>query len=71
MNCSDTLPVFQHSCKEWGVPLADEKTVEPTEKLVFLGIEFDNRSTHRQKLVKIIVIFEFKSCQIKFSWGYP
>ena len=41
MQCSDALSVFQHSCKEWGVPLADEKTVEPTEKLVFLGIEFD------------------------------
>lgn len=28
MQCSDTLSVFQLSCKEWGVPLADEKTSE-------------------------------------------
>ena len=39
MLCSDIFSVFQHSCKEGGmVPLADEKTVEPTEKLVFLCI---------------------------------
>jgi hypothetical protein len=25
----------------WGVPLADDKTVEPTKVLVFLGIEID------------------------------
>jgi hypothetical protein len=39
MQCSDALSVFQHSCKEWGVPLADEKTVEPTEKLVRFQIK--------------------------------
>lgn len=39
--CHDTLKCFQDSCKLWGVPLAEEKTVEPTEVLIFLGIEFD------------------------------
>jgi hypothetical protein len=39
--CKDILKLFQNSCKLWGVPLADNKTVEPTEVLIFLGIEFD------------------------------
>ena len=42
-DCSDTLQTFQLCCKTWGVPLAEEKTVEPTENLVFLGIEFDKK----------------------------
>jgi hypothetical protein len=28
-------------CSVWGVPLAEDKTVEPVEVLTFLGIEFD------------------------------
>ena len=39
--CSKTLSTFKYCCADWGVPLAEEKTVEPTEKLIFLGIEFD------------------------------
>lgn len=39
--CSKTLKVFQDSCAQWGVPLAEDKTVNPTEILIFLGIEFD------------------------------
>ena len=35
------LKVFQNSCAQWGVPLAEDKTVNPTEILIFLGIEFD------------------------------
>ena len=42
--CSETLSFFKDSCKQWGVPLAHEKTVEPTEIVVFLGIEFDTRN---------------------------
>ncbi|VDI36777.1 Hypothetical predicted protein [Mytilus galloprovincialis] len=34
--CHDTLKCFQDSCKLWGVPLAEGKTVEPTEVLIFL-----------------------------------
>ena len=36
MDCRNTLLKFQECCR-----LAEEKTVEPTEVLVFLGIEFD------------------------------
>ena len=39
--CKDILKLFQNSCKLWSVPLAVNKTVEPTEVLIFLGIEFD------------------------------
>ena len=39
--CKDILKLFKNSCKLWGVPLADNKTVEPTEVLIVLGIEFD------------------------------
>ena len=39
--CSDLLNIFQDVCQKWGVPLADEKTVQPTEIITFLGIEFD------------------------------
>jgi hypothetical protein len=39
--CCNTLKVVQESCKIWGVPLADDKTVEPTEVLVLLGIVLD------------------------------
>ena len=38
------LKVFQNSCAQWGVPLAEDKTVNPTEILIFLGIEFDTAS---------------------------
>jgi hypothetical protein len=36
--CSKTLKVFQDSCAQWGVPLAEDKTVNPTEILIFLGV---------------------------------
>ena len=36
--CLDTLEVFKTSCESWGFPLADDKTVNPTEVLIFLGI---------------------------------
>lgn len=39
--CKDTLVIFRDCCRFWGVPLADEKTVQPTEILTFLGVEFD------------------------------
>ena len=40
--CSEVIhcQFFNIHAKNRGVPLADEKTVAPTEKLVFLGIEF-------------------------------
>lgn len=39
--CQETLDTFRDTCKLWGVPLAEDKTVEPVEVLTFLGIEFD------------------------------
>ena len=39
--CSKTLKKNQDSCTQWGVPLAEDKTVNPTEILIFLDIEFD------------------------------
>jgi hypothetical protein len=38
--CQFTLQTFRDICKLWGVPVAEDKTVEPTEILAFLGIEF-------------------------------
>ena len=39
--CQITLGTFRDVCKTWGVPLAEDKTVEPVQILTFLGIEFD------------------------------
>jgi hypothetical protein len=35
--CQFTLQTFRDICKLWGVPVAEDKTVEPTEILTFLG----------------------------------
>ena len=35
------LDLFKKVCKNWGVPLADDKSVNPVKTLTFLGIEFD------------------------------
>ena len=44
-------------CKLWGVPVAEDKTVEPTEILTFLGIEFDTLAMElrlpNEKLVEL------------------
>jgi hypothetical protein len=39
--CQIILDTFRDVCKTWGVPLAEDKTVEPVQILTFLGIEFD------------------------------
>jgi hypothetical protein len=39
--CKETLDTFRDICSMWGVPLAEDKAVEPVEVLTFLGIEFD------------------------------
>jgi hypothetical protein len=42
----------------WGVPLAEDKTVEPVEVLTFLGIEFDTiRMELRLPKEKLFVSF--------------
>ncbi|XP_041424912.1 uncharacterized protein LOC108711538 isoform X1 [Xenopus laevis] len=54
--CQDTLAIFLHMLKELGVPVAVDKTVEPTTKLTFLGIEIDTGAKMcrlpREKVVK-------------------
>lgn len=40
-NCHHSLHVFNIICSDSGVPIAHEKTVEPTHDLTFLGIELD------------------------------
>jgi hypothetical protein len=37
--CQFTLQTFRDIFKLWGVPVAEDKTVEPTEILTFLGIK--------------------------------
>ena len=39
-----TLDTFYQVCAQLGVPIAKDKTVEPTTRLTFLGIEFDTVS---------------------------
>lgn len=40
-SCSKVLECFNKLCKELGVPLAEEKSVGPTSRLVYLGLEID------------------------------
>ena len=55
--CQFTLQTFRDICKLWGVPVAEDKTVEPTEILSFLGIEFDTLAMElrlpNEKLVEL------------------
>ncbi|CAG2231890.1 unnamed protein product [Mytilus edulis] len=37
--CQETLETFKKICSDWGVPLAEDKTVQPTEILTFLGVK--------------------------------
>jgi hypothetical protein len=39
--CGTTLTLFKHICQDIGIPIALEKTSDPTTTLIFLGIEFD------------------------------
>ena len=40
-DCEFLMSSFRQVCSELGVPLAEDKTVGPTPKLVFLGLEID------------------------------
>lgn len=35
------MDTFLLQCSDLGVPIANEKTVQPTQVLIFLGIEID------------------------------
>lgn len=39
--CSTVMYTFQDICSEIGVPLIQDKTIDPTTKLTFLGLEID------------------------------
>ncbi len=41
-SCSTLLETFQEVCKEFGVPLAADKTVGPTSTITFLGLQIDS-----------------------------
>lgn len=43
LQCKNTLTIFEDCCSFWGVPLAEGKTIQPTEILIFLGIEFNTK----------------------------
>jgi hypothetical protein len=55
--CQFILQTFRDICKLWGVPVAKDKTVEPTEILTFLGIEFETLAMElrlpNEKLVEL------------------
>jgi hypothetical protein len=56
-HCHETLKTFQEVCKSWGVPLADDKTVEPVEVPTFLGVELDTikmeMRLHQDKIIEL------------------
>ena len=62
LQCQKTLSSFREVCNLWGVPLAEDKTVEPTEVLTFLGIEFDTQKMElrlpSEKLAEIKIRLE-------------
>ena len=55
--CQFILQTFRDICKLWGVPVAKDKIVEPTEILTFLGIEFETLAMElrlpNEKLVEL------------------
>jgi hypothetical protein len=40
-NCTKLIQIFSKLCRQFGVPLADSKTVGPTTSITFLGLEID------------------------------
>ena len=41
-SCKELLECFQDVCRELGVLLAEDKTIEPTTCLTFLGLKIDS-----------------------------
>ncbi len=41
-SCARLVETFERVCRHLGVPLAEEKSVAPTTKLVYLGIQIDS-----------------------------
>ena len=42
LSCSRLVRIFENVCKRIGVPLAADKSVGPTSKIIFLGLEIDS-----------------------------
>ena len=57
-SCSSLVSAFKGVCSEFGVPLAEEKSVGPCTKLVYLGLEINSVtqevSVPQEKVVKIV-----------------
>ncbi len=43
-SCHDMLELFKGLCKDLGVPLAPDKTIGPTSKITYLGLQIDSES---------------------------
>ena len=58
-DCARVLSSFTVVCKEFGVPLASDKTVGPTTQITFLGLTIDTVSRNIQvPPTKIVAILE-------------
>ncbi len=57
-SCQALLELVERVCQKFGVPLAPDKTVGPTPRLTFLGLQIDTEnqtvSIPQEKLVKIM-----------------
>ena len=69
--CQIILDTFRDVCKTWGVPLAEDKTVEPVQILTFLGIEFDTLNMElrlpSEKISEIKIMLELFMHVRKFA----
>ena len=58
-DCGRALSSFTVVCKDFGVPLASDKTVGPTTQITFLGLTIDTVDQKIQvPLTKIVAILE-------------
>ncbi len=62
MSCARLVRVFEQVCEHLGVPLAEEKSIAPTTKIVYLGIQIDSirqsLSIPQEKLERIVAKIE-------------
>ena len=71
--CQEDLDTMLHTCEELGLPLAEEKQVGPSTRMVFLGLELDTVQMEiRLPVEKILRIRELvaswrgrESCKLK------
>ena len=55
LECEKLLSVFEATCTEVGIPIAEEKSMGPTTVLVFLGLEINSEAMSVRVPVKKIV----------------